>query len=350
MRVLYSFKIYLAILSALVLTFNSFMTSILVFTFANVMLMFYTAFLSKGVTRKIIIFISYSFVMIVQLCFCVFMMENELSRSIILASYLLLGLSFYLNNLLTMNLEDFYIFSSVEKSNILSFDKIEDFNKFLAQKKQILHSSRQLLTREIIEEVIANVRRNSSFSYINQGSLNEEYFEKLQETLADEYVYIVISDTGTPISKVMALGTKKPYNHASIAFDKKLVTLVSYNGGEWINPPGLNAEMVEYLLKKDESSIYVYKLKVNREQKQKMIDKIAEINKKGSAYNMIGLVTKQSYKPNIMYCSQFVYKLLEHAGATYFKANPDDVRPTDLIELDYDRKLELDYKIVFDRF
>ncbi len=81
-----------------------------------------------------------------------------------------------------------------------------------------------------------------------------------------------------------------------------------------------------------------------------MLDKIVEINEHGSAYNLLGLFLKKSYKPNIMYCSQFVYKLLAHAEAQPFEMDPNEIRPTDLIELDYERKLTLEYKIQLDKY
>jgi hypothetical protein len=55
---------------------------------------------------------------------------------------------------------------------------------------------------------------------------------------------------------------------------------------------------------------------------------------------MLGLVINQSYKPNIMYCSQFVYNMLETAEAVYFHSDAMTIKPTDFIEKDYHRKLE----------
>ena len=50
-----------------------------------------------------------------------------------------------------------------------------------------------------------------------------------------------------------------------------------------------------------------------------MLDKIREINNEGSAYNLLGLVLKVTPQPNIMFCSQFVYTILELAGLNYFE-------------------------------
>lgn len=71
-----------------------------------------------------------------------------------------------------------------------------------------------------------------------------------------------------------------------------------------------------------------------------MIQQIEKINTEGSAYNLLGLVFKASRKPNIMFCSQFVYTMLQIADLNYFDKRAAQVAPSDFIELDYGRKLE----------
>lgn len=48
-----------------------------------------------------------------------------------------------------------------------------------------------------------------------------------------------------------------------------------------------------------------------------------------------------------MFCSQFVYKMLQIADIAYFNKEPGHVQPTDFIELDYHRKLEYVSEIKF---
>ena len=110
-------------------------------------------------------------------------------------------------------------------------------------------------------------------------------------------------------------------------------------------PPGLNAEMIDFFIKTPDSSILVYSLDCPPDKKQLLIDKIKTINEEGSAYNMLGLVLKRSQKPNIMFCSQFVYQMLDYVGLAYFKKPDGHVNPTDLIELDYYKKLTFVKKI-----
>jgi hypothetical protein len=106
-------------------------------------------------------------------------------------------------------------------------------------------------------------------------------------------------------------------------------------------------EMLKYFNKKKDSSIIVYSLPITSEKKREIIDKIKEINNQGNAYNILGLIFKYSFKPNIMFCSQFVYKMLKIAEINYFEHKDWQIKPTDLIELDYYRKLKYEYEIKF---
>ena len=132
-----------------------------------------------------------------------------------------------------------------------------------------------------------------------------------------------------------------------------LVTLVFSplfeSGGKQIEPPGLNTELLERLSEKAGAAILLYRLPATHEQKKIMLDKAAQINLEGSAYNLIELALKHSWQPNIMFCSQFVYTMLELAGLNYFKKRAACVKPTDFIELDYYRELQFVSKIVLDK-
>jgi hypothetical protein len=203
------------------------------------------------------------------------------------------------------------------------------------------------LSKENIDELLTNLPKHNSFRYINKGSLTEEYFKLAYQTFDDLNIYIVVSNSGSPASEIISLFTRKQYNHVSLSFDRELKTIVSYNGGEKVYLPGLNMEMLKYFNKKEDAAIIVYSLPLSKENKKTIIDKIKEINEQGNAYNILGLVLKFSFRPNIMFCSQFVYKILKIAGINYFEKKEENVKPTDFIELDYERKLKYEYKIKF---
>jgi hypothetical protein len=189
------------------------------------------------------------------------------------------------------------------------------------------------LTPGDITTLLQDLPRHNSFRYITRHSLPEEYFETARGTLADPHIYIVLSDTGSPASKLIGFFTGKSYNHVSLSFDAAMETLVSYNGGNGASSPGLNRERLEQLCRKPNAALRVYRLITEAGQKQALIDRVAAINREGSSYNLLGLLTKKSKLPNIMFCSQFVYTLLEDAGAAYFTKESGEVRPMDFITL-----------------
>lgn len=232
-----------------------------------------------------------------------------------------------------------FVFSTVGEDAI-SFEDIKHYHTKIVKKSNLLEQAGKVFTPNTVKELAKEFSRHSSIRYVNKSALSKEYFEHLDESLSDLNVYIVLSDTGSPASDVIGLFTQKPFNHASISFDPELKTLVSYNGGARLTPPGLNAEMLQHFCQKEGAAIRVYRLAVTLEQKKGMVERVKKIDREGSAYNLLGLALRRSMKPNIMFCSQFVYNLLLTVGAQYFEENPDNLKPTDLIELDYDRKLE----------
>ncbi len=259
---------------------------------------------------------------------------STLTQLILRAFFLLLMyIPFAIDKTTTSHKYETVIIPSITSEHVLAYSELQKIKK--------------VIKKDAIDEIIDNVGQNNSFRYTNKKSLSSEYFQVCENTLSDEKLYIVVSDTGSSASNIISLFTKKPYNHVSISFDKDLKTIVSYNGGEHIYPPGLNKEMIEFFNKKEDSMIGVYSISVTALQKQKMIDYLKQINDEGSAYNLLGLATKHSIKPNIMFCSQFVYSVLLQGGVAYFEANPLDVIPTDFIEKDYMRKLGFEYIIEF---
>ncbi|ONI44897.1 hypothetical protein AN641_05520 [Candidatus Epulonipiscioides gigas] len=261
------------------------------------------------------------------------------------SNLLIITLSFFIEIIFEIKEEQYNFIKILQCKTYIDFRKLKNIAH---NKKDLICKASKVLTKDNVRELILDMRRHNSFSYINDGTLSEKYFELAQKSIfTDPFVYIILSDTGSVASQLIGVGTQKPYNHASFSFDRNLETLISYNGGEKINPPGLNTEMLEYLMKKKDATIYIYKLPVTREAKQKMLEKIKEINKNGSSYNLVGLMTRKSYKPNIMFCSQFVYSLLKYAGVEYFEKKASSIKPTDLVELDYHRKLLFDHEIKF---
>lgn len=259
----------------------------------------------------------------------------------------LIYVPFMIDHFVTMKRYTQFLFPSMDEIASFSFHTFRSNKETIKGKLATVHKARKSMSRQNIDEILRDIPRHSSRRYINNGSLTDAYFEQAYQSLDDPYVYIIISNTGSAASEMISLFTNKEYNHASISFDYDLETIISYNGGEKVYPPGLNAEMVEYFNKKSDASIMVYKLKTSTEKKKLLIDEIKKINEEGSAYNLLGLLLRYSHKPNIMFCSQFVYKMLKIADLHYFEKKETNVKPTDFVELDYRRQLEFAYEIQF---
>jgi hypothetical protein len=177
-----------------------------------------------------------------------------------------------------------------------------------------------------------DIPRHNSFRYISAGALPEAYFSKAREALRDPSIYIVLSDTKTPAAGIIAFFTRDPYNHVSLSFDKALTTMVSYNGGNGRNSPGLNQETIRDLCGLPGAKISVFRLYAGTEKKRLILNRIKRINDEGSSYNRLGLALKRSFKPNIMFCSQFVYTMLELVDLDYLERESGRVKPADFFD------------------
>jgi hypothetical protein len=257
----------------------------------------------------------------------------------------LLSLPFVMGRYISIGRYASFYLPSAQEAATISFSELKESGLGIRRAISKIGQAGRSMSPENMRDIISDLPRHNSFRYINNGSLTAEYFAEAYKNLSDPYIYIVISNTGSAASEFISVFTQKQYNHASLSFDSELDTVVSYNGGERVYPPGLNREMLEFFNKKKGASILVYRLPCSAEQKKRMIQKIEDINREGNAYNMLGLVLKYAHKPNIMFCSQFVYRMLGIAGLTYFDKDSERVRPTDFIELDYYKKLQFVYEL-----
>ncbi len=173
----------------------------------------------------------------------------------------LIYVPFMIDHFVTVKRYTQFLFPSMDEIASFSFHTFRSNKKAIQGKMLAVQKARKSMSRQNIDEVLRDIPRHSSRKYINNGSLTTEYFEQAYQSLDDPYVYIIISNTGSAASEMISLFTNKEYNHASISFDYDLETIISYNGGEKVYPPGLNAEMVEYFNKKSDASIMFISLK-----------------------------------------------------------------------------------------
>jgi Orthopoxvirus protein of unknown function (DUF830). len=329
---------------------GNFVMFILAYLFLFAIMLFRSLYAAETLNTRLLYIGVYTAVMIMQIVYTtlitfayesdsqVFMLFKLTSAAIILVSPIIERLFFARNS------REFFMPSAQDFAVVTYAQLVHDRDKIM-EAANSAQKAGHAFSKENLSKVLEPLQQHSSFRYVNNGNLTDEYFKTAYDSLDDESIYIVLTDSGSPASELISVFTKKRFNHVSLSFDRNLETIVSYNGGEDVYMPGMNHEMVECFNKKADSSIMVYRLNAPKQQKQSMIEKIQQINREGSAYNLLGLVFKYSFKPNIMFCSQFVYKMLQHAGLAYFEKRSTDVKPTDLVELDYYRKLEFSFEI-----
>jgi YegS/Rv2252/BmrU family lipid kinase len=224
----------------------------------------------------------------------------------------------------------------------------KEYKRMMGIKKVVRYVKKSVVTKSVvavtqikdISKLICDFPRHSALYYVNKNSLSNDFFIKANQALTEPYLYLVLSQTGSPAGEIIRKFTCKEYSHASLSFDEKLETIVSYNGGEGTCFPGLNWEVIKDYHQKEDACVVIYKIKATYKQKKRILDKIRMINEQGSSYNYLGFLWSYTFKENIMFCSQFVYTMLEVAELHYFDKKASRVMPMDFLELDTGAFLE----------
>ena len=156
-------------------------------------------------------------------------------------------------------------------------------------------------------------------------------------------IYIVLSQTGTLLSRLVKLFTKKPYNHSSISVDKSLNKMYSFGRKNPYNP-FIGVFVEEHInagtfARFKMTQCKVISLPVSEKQYNLMQEELKKIEDKRDIYkyNVLGLVFA-GVKVNIpvknkFYCSEFVRHVLKQ-GNVDMKEIPDVVYPTHFLKLD----------------
>ena len=189
-----------------------------------------------------------------------------------------------------------------------------------------------------------------------KGTVMENYiepdFRKLEEN-KDEVVYnnitvgevksrklyIVLSMTGTPLSRAIRLSTKEPYSHCSISLDEQLHEMYSF--GRLIKWTMIFAGLVHEIPDRNVYRLYehtlcsIYEVEVTEEQYKEAREFLKRLwnRRKYLSYNAPGLILARFNRypaiPNSYYCSQFVALVLQHCGVEFTDKNYRSVRPND---------------------
>ena len=171
-------------------------------------------------------------------------------------------------------------------------------------------------------------------------------------------IYIILTYTGTILSRLIKITTKDEFAHVSIALDEKLDKMYSFGRLNPYNPffGGFVHEGIEHgTFKRFENTTItnIYELEVSDYQYRRLKRQIKIINKFKEKYrfNIFGLIlAKFRFKFNridCFYCAEFVKKVMDDAliDNNLPKAvKPEDFKNLDNITLLYSGRLK-DYKI-----
>ena len=156
-------------------------------------------------------------------------------------------------------------------------------------------------------------------------------------------VYIVISQTGTVLSRILKLITHKEYNHASLSLYDDLHIMYSFGRKRPYNPffAGFVTESASFGTFKRFSNtrVIVVKLFITSDEYKRLENLINLMisNQKSYKYNYLGLylaALKIPYKSkNRYYCSEFVKDILINHNVTGAESLEKIVHPMSFLKL-----------------
>jgi len=164
-------------------------------------------------------------------------------------------------------------------------------------------------------------------------------------------IYIILTHTGTVLSKIIKGYTNDEFSHVSIALDSMLQEMYSFGR---LNPynPFWGGFVHEYINKGTFKRFYktkakVYSIPVDEEQYEKLKNVITEFNEEKEKYkfNIIGLLAvgfnKKIQKEESFYCAEFVKYAMEKANIDI--QLPELVKPDNFKELSNSKEIYKGY-------
>lgn len=154
-------------------------------------------------------------------------------------------------------------------------------------------------------------------------------------------IYIVLTYTGTVLSKIVRIYTRREFSHVSIAFDEDLKEMYSFGRLNPYNPfiggfvhEGIDRGTFKRFKK---TKTRIYSLSVTEEDFDRMVEVINDIREDRLHYkfNMIGLIGVAIHfkikRERCFYCAEFVKYVLEHSNTEYNL--PDMIKPEDFKDI-----------------
>lgn len=155
-------------------------------------------------------------------------------------------------------------------------------------------------------------------------------------------IYIVLTYSGTVLSRIIKIYTKNEFSHVSISFDENLEQMYSFGRLNAYNPfiggfvhEGINIGTFKRF---KNTKTVIYSIYITDEQYKRMLNIIKRIKQfeKTYKFNFIGLVAvslhKRIHREHAFYCAEFVKYLLENAQIE--NNLPDIIKPEDFLHLE----------------
>ena len=154
-------------------------------------------------------------------------------------------------------------------------------------------------------------------------------------------IYIILSYSGTILSKMVKLYTRTKYSHVSISLDKDANIMYSFGHLKAYNPfiGGFVQESTRFgTFKRFKNAIAcIYGMQVTDEQYRKIQLNIQYFKEYGALYrfNMLGLISvvfnKNLNRDRCFYCAEFVKYLMEKSNVS--RDLPYVIKPEDFTKL-----------------
>lgn len=156
-------------------------------------------------------------------------------------------------------------------------------------------------------------------------------------------IYLILTYTGTPLSKLIKSYTKDEFSHISISLDKELTEMFSFGRTQLYNPlsGGFVHEHIDSGMYKrfNNTKTKIYSFKVTDNQYLRIENRLKRMETEKDIYkfNRLGLFAvgfnkKVKKRENRYYCAEFIKELLENAEIP--TSLPRIVRPENFKYLD----------------
>ena len=164
-------------------------------------------------------------------------------------------------------------------------------------------------------------------------------------------IYIILTHTGTVLSRIIKYYTKDEFSHVSIALDPDLKEMYSFGRLNPYNPfwgSFVHEEIHKGTFKRfKRTKTEVYSLFVTDDQyeKDRKIIEYFNDNKEKYKFNILGLICvsihKKIKRKNSFYCAEFVKHVLKASGVSEVNDLPQIIRPENFKQI---QGLRLEYE------